>query len=246
MSYKEKEMSFIARFLNTIGILSDHDIQVVSHLYNGIRQYSTNALPIVPYQTPPQQQIIKVEPIQGSLLYPYRNLDDSLQAMEEGRFACNGDVLNMNALSSAELNAHNAFWIGKEAGYNMEISFKDAQYNIVELEDDVYLYRAGQRNRTMGQFFARNPPKKRFEVRFNSAVLTEWSYLDTVYKVRIPRYTILYDGYIAPQGNVHVGLGKQIFIPQPWKIPGLEESAMVIQRWEGDGRGMGTLEAITS
>jgi hypothetical protein len=158
--------------------------------------------------------------------------------MVEGRFG------GANALSSVELNRHLRDWEGEVAGRNMEVSFRDAQFNVVQLDDDVVLYRAGQKNRTMGQFFARTPPSMRFDVRFGSAVRTEWSSLDTVYEVRVPRGAVLFDGYIAPQGNAHVGLGQQIFVRRPWEIPGLEESARVVKTWGGDGRSMGTAGAV--
>lgn len=234
-------------FLNTIGLFTEHDVETARFMWKSTKEWVTNTLPIVSYRLPPTHPSVESErhrPIQGSLIYPYQNLDDSLRAMKDGRFGCNGDVTGMNALSSQELNAHLDQWEGREAGYNMEISFKDAQFNVVELEEDVVLYRGGQKHRTMGQFFARKPPAKRYDVRFNSAVLTEWSSLDTVYEVRIPRNTILFDGYIAPQGNFHLGFGQQIFIRKPWMIPGLEESARVVDRWPGDGRSMGTFEAI--
>ena len=235
-------------FLNTIGLFTEHDVETARFMWKTTVEWFSDTIPLVSYRLPLPDRKVAAEralPIQGSLVYPYHNLDDSLRAMKAGQFGCNGDVVGMNALSSEELNAQlGSAWEGREAGYNMEISFKDAQFNVVELEEDVILYRGGQKHRTMGQFFARTPPAKRFDVRFNSAVLTEWSSLDTVYEVRVPRNTILFDGYIAPQGNFHLGLGQQIFIRKPWMIPGLEESARVVDRWSGDGRSMGTFQAI--
>ena len=232
--------------LHQLGIFTEHDVHVAKYMWKGIYQYFSNDLPIISSHnvTVQTKDNTRNKPVLGSVIYPYTNLDDSLQAMKEGRFGCNGNVVGMNALSSAELNKHVDGWSSRDSGYTMEVSFKDGVYNVVELEEDIYMYRAGQKNRTMGQFFARNPPTKRFDVRFNSAVLTEWSALDRVYRVKIPKRTILYHGYIAPQGNANMGLGIQIFIRSPWKIPGLEETAIVTDRWGGNPRSMGTLEAV--
>ena len=226
--------------LYSIGLFTEHDVRTVRYLWQGVRQWWTGSFPVVPYPGVPAPRAADAGPVLGSLVFPYRSLDDSLKAMEEGRFG------GTNELSSAELNRHLRDWEGEAAGRNMEVSFRDARFNVVELDAEVVLYRAGQKNRTMGQFFARAPPSKRFDVRFNSAVLTEWSSLDTVYEVRVPKGTVLFDGYIAPQGNAHIGLGQQIFVRKPWEIPGLEESARVVQTWGGDGRSMGTVEALVA
>ncbi len=126
-----------------------------------------------------------------------------------------------------------------QSARNNANSFKDGQYNVVELKEPITLYRAGPKDRALGQYWTRTPPKTRFEVRRNAAVKSEWSSIDSVYQVEIPAGTKLYEGYVAPQGGKYTGSGKQIFIEKPWDIPGVKDNVKKIATMLGDGKSFG-------
>jgi hypothetical protein len=54
--------------------------------------------------------------------------------------------------------------------------------------------------------------------------LTGTSPVNAVYAVKIPAGTAVYIGPVGNQGGIYVGGSNinQIFVPQPWKIPGVE------------------------
>ena len=78
------------------------------------------------------------------------------------------------------------------------------------------------------------PPTSVAKVRIDSAVKPQWlneyggltgkSTVNATYQIKIPKGTTIYYGPVGPQGGVYLGEPDniQIFIDQPWKIPGLE------------------------
>jgi hypothetical protein len=112
-------------------------------------------------------------------------------------------------------------------------NFAGGRYDEVELTDDRVLYRGGDsQGSPLGQWFSTEPPAGVTEVRIDTAVKAQWidprtggwqgaSPIDAVYEVRIPAGTKVYPGPVANQGGIYVGGGHQIFVPEPWKIPGV-------------------------
>ena len=121
-------------------------------------------------------------------------------------------------------------------------NFYNGQYNIKVLENDTYLYRGGENGgltipgsrNGLGQWFTSEPPTSVAKVRIDSAVKPQWlneyggltgkSTVNATYQIKIPKGTTIYYGPVGPQGGVYLGGPDniQIFIDQPWKIPGLE------------------------
>ncbi|MGK5683097.1 WXG100 family type VII secretion target [Actinoplanes sp. URMC 104] len=112
-------------------------------------------------------------------------------------------------------------------------NFAGGRYDEVELSDDRVFYRGGDsQGSPLGQWFSTEPPAGVAEVRVDTAVKAQWvdartgewqgaSPVDAVYEVQIPAGTKVYPGPVANQGGIYVGGGHQVFIPQPWKIPGV-------------------------
>jgi filamentous hemagglutinin len=48
--------------------------------------------------------------------------------------------------------------------------------------------------------------------------------VNTVYAIKIPAGTIVYEGPVGSQGGIFVGGDDiwQIFVHEPWKLPGVE------------------------
>jgi hypothetical protein len=114
-------------------------------------------------------------------------------------------------------------------------TFRSGMYNVTKLESDTILYRSGKAGGgkdALGQYFTREPGTK-IEGRINSAVKAQWidpktgvltgsSPLETVYEIKIPKGTTIYEGPAGYQGGIYLGGGNQIFVPEPWKINGVE------------------------
>jgi len=114
------------------------------------------------------------------------------------------------------------------------LNFAGGKYNSSVLQEDLILYRAGDAGTDLGQWFTRSPASSVAEVRIDLAVKPQWldeagsltgkSPLNTNFGIRIPKGTTIYEGPVGTQGGVHLGgqSVNQIFVPQPWKIPGVE------------------------
>ena len=114
---------------------------------------------------------------------------------------------------------------------NPAANFAGGRYNEITLPRDTTLYRAGQSGTPLGQWFTADPPRSVAQARIDTAVLPHWidprtgasagsSPLDTAYAVQFPAGTRIYHGPTANQGGVYVGGADQIFVPEPWNIPG--------------------------
>jgi hypothetical protein len=178
----------------------------------------------------------------GTVDAPMTNADSKM-ALNKGEF-------QQNMMTGGPLDDINP---------NAAGSFHGGQYNVVKLEEDLILYRAGdstgRNGGKMGSYFSRTPPKTRAQVRTSSAVKTEWvdgagkvtgvSKLDQVVEVRIPKGTTIFEGPIASMGGKHHGIGgNQIFIDKPWEIPGVEDGAKVIKKWSGNAAGGSLSDAV--
>ncbi|MFJ5562446.1 hypothetical protein [Lysinibacillus xylanilyticus] len=114
-------------------------------------------------------------------------------------------------------------------------TFRSGMYNVTKLESDTILYRSGKAGggkNALGQYFTSEPGTK-IEGRIDSAVKAQWidpktgvltgsSPLETVYEIKIPKGTTIYEGPAGYQGGIYLGGGNQIFVPEPWKINGVE------------------------
>ena len=119
------------------------------------------------------------------------------------------------------------------------INFYGGRYNKIEFLEDTILYRAGNNQNALGQWFTKDAPVSRAQVRIDTAVKDIWlkrdgsysgqSAIDKVYKILIPKGTIGFEGPVGNQGGVYQGgLSKQqIFINTPWKIEGVK----VLDSW---------------
>ena len=114
-------------------------------------------------------------------------------------------------------------------------TYRSGMYNVTKLESDTILYRSGKAGggkNALGQYFTREPGTN-IEGRIDSAVKAQWidpktgvltgsSPLETVYGIKIPKGTTIYEGPAGYQGGIYLGGGNQIFVPEPWKINGVE------------------------
>lgn len=116
-------------------------------------------------------------------------------------------------------------------------NFFGGRYNANVLEEPVILFRGGEgvAGKELGQWFSREAPQSSIQVRIDSAVKPQWvdpvtgaltgeSVVDTVYGIKFPAGTPIYEGPIGTQGGVYLGGPdtNQIFIFKPWTIPGVE------------------------
>jgi hypothetical protein len=114
-------------------------------------------------------------------------------------------------------------------------NFFGGKYNEVVLQEDLVLYRGGQAGKELGQWFTRDAPDSLAQIRIDSAVKPQWispvtgklesnSPIDTVYAIKIPKGTTVYEGPVGYQGGVYLGgpYTNQVFVPKPWNIPGVE------------------------
>lgn len=118
-------------------------------------------------------------------------------------------------------------------------NFYGGRYNKIEFLEDTILYRAGNNENPLGQWFTKDAPVSRAQVRIDTAVKDIWlkrdgsysgqSAIDKVYKILIPKGTIGFEGPVGNQGGVYQGgLSKQqIFINRPWEIDGVK----VLDSW---------------
>ena len=118
-------------------------------------------------------------------------------------------------------------------------NFYGGRYNKIEFLEDTILYRAGNNKNPLGQWFTKDAPVSRAQVRIDTAVKDIWlkrdgsysgqSAIDKVYKLLIPKGTIGFEGPVGNQGGVYQGgLSKQqIFINKPWEIDGVK----VLDSW---------------
>ncbi|WP_375058552.1 VENN motif pre-toxin domain-containing protein [Zobellella sp. DQSA1] len=120
---------------------------------------------------------------------------------------------------------------------NPAANFAGGKYNTITLKDDLILYRAGQggggRN-ALGQWFTREPASSVAQVRIDLAVKPHWtdangaltgtSPIESIYQIKIPKGTTIYEGPVGSQGGVYLGGQNvmQIYVNQPWNIKGVQ------------------------
>lgn len=114
-------------------------------------------------------------------------------------------------------------------------NFFSGRYNESVLTEDLVLYRGGKAGTPLGEWYTRTPPNSEMQVRIDSAVKPRWldpttggqegtSPIDTLYTIKIPKGTTIYEGPVAYQDGIHVGGPRtsQIFVFEPWRLSGVE------------------------
>jgi len=110
---------------------------------------------------------------------------------------------------------------------NIADTFAGGKYQVVTLEKDTIMSRAGTANQPLGQFFDLDTPASVVQTRIDKAILPVWpggakSPIDTAFEVKIPSGTKVYVGEVGSQGGAFVGGTQQIVVPKPWTIDGVE------------------------
>lgn len=117
---------------------------------------------------------------------------------------------------------------------NPASNFAGGRYNTIELQESTILYRGGEMDTPLGQWFTFEPPSSVANVRIDSAVRPQWidtqggltgtSPINAVHAVRIPAGTTIYVGPVGTQGGVYLGGHSQIqiFVQTPWTNPDVE------------------------
>ncbi|MBC1370849.1 hypothetical protein HB847_00620 [Listeria booriae] len=135
-------------------------------------------------------------------------------------------------IASYEFNSMNPGPLSKINDYPNK-NFYGGRYNTRVLQEDTIFYRGGKADAPLGQWFTSEPPKSVVNVRIDSAVKSQWinpktgelegvSPINTVYEIRIPAGTTIYEGPVGFQGGPYAGGLKQMqfFIQAPWDITG--------------------------
>lgn len=99
-------------------------------------------------------------------------------------------------------------------------TFIGNKYNTYLLNDDMVLFRAGEKDNPLGQFMSFERPNSELQVRIDKAILPKWSdgspsVINTGYAIKIPKGTYVHIGEVAQQGGIFLGGTKQIFIEKP-------------------------------
>jgi RHS repeat-associated protein len=116
-------------------------------------------------------------------------------------------------------------------------NFANGKYNAITLTDDLILYRVGRGGggkNAFGQWFTRTPLSSEAQGRLDLAIRPQWfdkngiltgtSPLDSVYEIKIPKGTTIYEGPVGYQGGAYLG-GQdimQIYVDKPWGIDGVD------------------------
>src|SRR5690606_34397679 len=90
---------------------------------------------------------------------------------------------------------------------NIAGTFSGGQYQVIKLEKDTILYRAGTADQPLGQFFSLDAPTGVVKTRIDKAVLPVWpgggtSPIDTFFEIKIPAGTEVYVGEVGSQGGM--------------------------------------------
>jgi hypothetical protein len=114
--------------------------------------------------------------------------------------------------------------------------FAGGRYNVIVLVRDTILYRggaAGGGRNAFGQWFSFEASTSRAQIRIELAVKPHWidpatgeslgsSPVESLYAIKVPAGTTVYVGPTSNQGGIYLGGRVQVFVPEPWRIPGIE------------------------
>jgi hypothetical protein len=107
-------------------------------------------------------------------------------------------------------------------------TFMGDTYKSYKLNQDALLYRVGNSEMPLGEYYTFFKPKGTLGDQIDRGIPQVWpgkidkNIVDTAYYVSIPKNTIIHVGPAAPQGGIYVGGKEQIYIEQAWKIPGIK------------------------
>ncbi|NWC65553.1 hemagglutinin repeat-containing protein [Cedecea sp. P7760] len=137
-----------------------------------------------------------------------------------------GSVLDHPNISGKVLGEYSAIKPGPLPDVRAE-TFSGGRYKEVLLFEDTLLYRGGTIDTPLGQFFSSDKPAGIIQTRIDKAVLPVWpsgdaSPIETSFGYKIPAGTKVYIGETGSQSGFYIGGTEQIYVPTPWKIPGVE------------------------
>ncbi|MDQ0217381.1 transposase [Peribacillus cavernae] len=215
----------------------------------GKQTISTLGKKIGQIQVPVKIRVQSVSTGTGIKVNVYGIEKKSVSEMMQQQFSVNTNLgkdkdINANGLtlnSKSEGKTNYTYNMIENPGPLTEINpgaastFRSGMYNVKILESETILYRSGKAGggkNALGQYFTREPGT-RIQGRLDSAVKAQWidpktgvltglSPLDTVYAIKIPKGTTIYEGPAGNQGGSYVGGGNQIFVSEPWRIKGVE------------------------
>jgi RHS repeat-associated protein len=149
------------------------------------------------------------------------SVGDAGKVLRKGDFSFNiasEILLNSNKIKSGKL---------ARLADELAVTFLGGKYETAILKQDTVLYRAGAKDRPLGQFFSKDIPKSEIQVRIDKAIPPRWpsgskAPLDTIFEIKIPSGTTVHIGTVAPQGSFFLGGTQQIVIEKPWNIENVE------------------------
>ncbi|MGR6919803.1 RHS repeat domain-containing protein [[Actinomadura] parvosata] len=111
-------------------------------------------------------------------------------------------------------------------------NFTGSRYTTRILTEDTVLYRAGNAVRELGEYYSVQRPVGVIQARIDKALPPVWDdgkecIVTTGYAVKIPSGVRVFEGEVASQGSWYMGGTDQIYIREPWNIPGVE----VLDSW---------------
>ncbi|AMD94191.1 hypothetical protein [Leptotrichia sp. oral taxon 847] len=192
---------------------------------------------IIPLTTPESYKA--TEQITNTVRNTFGDETKGKSLFEDGNFTS-----KYNDFYGYEYNAYTN--PGPLAELEQNNNFYGGRYNSRVLRENIVLYRAGENGpkKELGQYFVKTPPQSVIQVRTDTAVKPYWpdkrtnvfyvdeegktkvykSPIEKVYAIEIPAGTTIYEGPVGYQGGMYLGgmETEQIFIQEPWKIPGIK------------------------
>ncbi|MFC5833608.1 RHS repeat-associated core domain-containing protein [Nonomuraea insulae] len=111
-------------------------------------------------------------------------------------------------------------------------TFTGSRYTTRILTEDTVLYRAGNTARELGEYYSVQRPVGAIQTRIDKALPPVWDdgkecIVNTGYAIKIPSGARVFEGEVANQGSWYMGGTDQVYIREPWNIPGVE----VLNSW---------------
>ena len=129
--------------------------------------------------------------------------------------------------SKAKLISEHDFYHPGSIQNKFSASFSGYRYKTYQLKEDFVFYRAGSNDDSIGRFFSFDKPISELQIRIDKAVRPVWpdggnSVVNTGYAIKIPKGSVVHVGNVAQQGDIFLGGTRQIYIDNPWLIPGVK------------------------
>lgn len=128
-------------------------------------------------------------------------------------------VAEAGGISTAEGVVYNGLTGPGPLGRDVAETFRSATYIQKVTEADTILYRAyGGKAGELSPYWSRIAPSGPLQATLDSALLPEWgNTAQSVSRITVPRGTTIYEGAVAPQGDLILSLpggGNQVYIPK--------------------------------